>query len=180
MHLGHTEIAPMVLDEILQRFSQRKEEKGILQGDCASTLGACDTSTHIQLAIPMTYQDRAKDLYAMMEAGQLMEAFEKYYHEDVVVVEPTGEKREGKAAQRRANEEWLAAVEEMHDGGAEWVTSNEEEAVTMVQSFTDVTMRGKRTPFREIAVQEWTGDQIVHEEFFYFVPAEVQEAMGAT
>jgi ketosteroid isomerase-like protein len=126
-----------------------------------------------------TYLERAGDLYDMMAKGQTMEAFETYYHEDVVVKEPNGETRNGKAAQRKAITDWFDAVEEMHGGETEFVTSNEEEGVTMVQSFTDVTMGGNRVPFREIAVQQWEGDQIIHEEFFYYVPAEMQKQMAA-
>jgi ketosteroid isomerase-like protein len=125
----------------------------------------------------MTYLDRANDLYAMMDRDEIMEAFEKYYHDDVVVVEADGETRRGKAAQRKALQDWLAAVETFHGGETEWVTSNEDDAVTMVQSFTDVTMQGVRQPFREVAVQQWEGDRIIREEFFYFVPADVQREM---
>jgi ketosteroid isomerase-like protein len=127
----------------------------------------------------MTYLERAKDLYAQMDAGNVMEAFETYYHPDVVVVEASGQERHGKAAQRKAIQEWLDSVEAMHGGATEFVTSNEDEAVTMVQSFTDVTIRGQRMPFREIAVQRWEGDQIIHEAFFYYVPAEMQRETQA-
>lgn len=122
----------------------------------------------------MTYLERAKDLYAQMDAGTAMDAFETYYHPDVVIVEADGQERHGKEAQRKAIQEWMDAVEETHGGATEFVTSNEDEAVTMVQSFTDVTMQGQRIPFREIAVQRWQGDQIIHEAFFYYVPAEMQ------
>ena len=30
----------------------------------------------------------------------------------------------------------------------------------------------------EVAVQQWEGDQIIREEFFYFVPAEEQKRMA--
>jgi hypothetical protein len=49
----------------------------------------------------------------------------------------------------------------------------------MVQSTTDVTWRGERMTMREVVVQEWQDDQIIREEFFYFVPADVQKKMGA-
>ncbi|HHP7237771.1 SnoaL-like domain-containing protein [Longibacter sp.] len=126
----------------------------------------------------MTYLERAKDLYAQLDQGNIMDAFERYYHENVVVVEADGQERHGKDAQRRAIEEWMSSVEEMHDGATEHITSNEAEGVTMVQSFTDVTIHGERMPFREIAVQEWEGDQIVRESFFYFVPMDVQQKMA--
>jgi ketosteroid isomerase-like protein len=127
----------------------------------------------------MTYLERAQDLYAMMDAGRVMDAFEKYDHEDVVVVEATGETRHGKDAQRAALHDWMSAVEEMHGGETEWVTSNEDQAVTMVQSVTDVTMSGARSTMREVAVQRWKGAQIIREAFFYVVPAEVQRGPAA-
>ena len=55
----------------------------------------------------MTYLERATELYNMLEADQAMEAFERFYHDDVVV-EPTGETRRGKAAQRTAIQDWVA------------------------------------------------------------------------
>ena len=126
----------------------------------------------------MTYLERAKNLYAMMDSGQVMEAFEKYYHEDVTVTEPNGETRRGKDDQRKAINKWMAAVDKIHGGDPPWVTSNEEEAVTMVRSSTDVTMQGHRTVMSEVAVQQWKGDRIIREEFFYFVPAEQQKRMA--
>lgn len=128
----------------------------------------------------MTYLERAKDLYAQMDQGNVMEAFETYYHPNVVIVEADGQERHGKETQRKAILEWMDLVEEMHGGATEFVTSNEDEGVTMVQSFTDVTMQGQRMPFREIAVQRWEGDQIVHEAFFYYVPAEMQREAETT
>jgi ketosteroid isomerase-like protein len=127
----------------------------------------------------MTYLDRARDLYAMMAADQTLEAFEKYYHDDVAITEADGTRRHGKDAQRAAIHEWMEGVDEMHGGSTDWVTSNEQEAVTMVQSTTDVTWRGERMMMREVAVQEWQDDRIIREEFFYFVPADVQKKMGA-
>lgn len=126
----------------------------------------------------MTYLERAQNLYDMMAAGQIMEAFEKYYHDDVEVVEADGTTRRGKDAQRQAIEEWMGSIEEMHGEETEWVTSNEDEAVTMVQASMDVTMGGHRSAMSEVAVQQWRDDQIVREEFFYFVPAEIQQRMA--
>ena len=37
----------------------------------------------------MSYLQQAKDMYAMTGQGQMMVAFEIYYHEDVVMVEAT-------------------------------------------------------------------------------------------
>lgn len=150
-------------------------------GECGA--GQCmartSTQTHQSTNTLMTYLERAQDLYDMMDEGHVMEAFDRYYHDDVVVIEANGDRREGKDAQRAALQEWMSAVEVMHGGETTFVTSNEAEAVTMVQSMTDVTMDGQRMQMREVAVQQWEGDQIIQEEFFYFVPAEMQRDASA-
>lgn len=126
----------------------------------------------------MTYLERAQDLYRMIDDGRILEALDAFYHDDVVVVEADGHTRRGKAAQRKAIQEWMGAVEEMHGGETEHVASNEEDGVTMVQSTADITMNGRRSVLREIAVQEWNEDRIVRETFFYYVPAEHQKQVA--
>lgn len=39
----------------------------------------------------MSYLDNARDMYNMLAEGKLLDAFEKYYHADVVMEEATGE-----------------------------------------------------------------------------------------
>ena len=110
-------------------------------------------------------------MYNMLFSGQLMEAFEKYYHEDCTMTEATGDARVGKAANREAEKQFLASVKEWHDGGLIAVTSDEEAGVTMVESWIDVTYQdGRRAKMEEIARQKWQGDQIIDERFYYNVP----------
>ena len=116
----------------------------------------------------MSYYDKAKDIYDMSAQGKMLEAFEKYYHKDIVMVEATGEARKGKEANRKFETEFMGMIKEMHGGGVRAITSNEKEAVTMVESWMDVTMKdGKRSMMEEVAVQKWKGDQIIHERFYY-------------
>lgn len=116
----------------------------------------------------MTYLEKAKDLYRMLGEGKMMDAFEKYYHNDVVMIEATGESYSGKDRNRGRMQEWEDSVEEMNDGGTIHITSNEKEGVTMVESWTDVTFKGgQRMQIEEIAVQQWEGDQIIRERFYY-------------
>ena len=44
---------------------------------------------HLKNITTMSYLQQAKDMYAMTGQGQMMVAFEIYYHEDVVMVEAT-------------------------------------------------------------------------------------------
>lgn len=116
----------------------------------------------------MSYYDKAKDIYDMLGQGKLLDAFEKYYHRDVVMVEATGEERKGKEPNRKFQVDFMSMIKDMHGSGVKAITSNEKEATTMVESWMDVTMKdGKRSMMEEVAVQKWKGDQIIHERFYY-------------
>jgi len=119
----------------------------------------------------MSYLEKAQDIQDKMSKGQLMEAFEQYYHKDVVMIEATGEKHEGKSTNREREEKFLASIQEWHGGGAIAITSNEEEGITMVESWMDVTFQGGMRPkWEQIARQKWQGDQIIEERFYYNMP----------
>jgi ketosteroid isomerase-like protein len=116
----------------------------------------------------MSYYDKAKDIYEMMAKGKLLEAFDKYYHNDVVQVEANGDTRKGKAANRKFQTDFLGMVKEIHGTGVRSIASNEAEATTIVESWMDMTQKdGKRNMMEEVAVQKWKGDQIIHERFYY-------------
>ena len=119
----------------------------------------------------MSYYDKAKDIYDMSAKGKMLEAFEKYYHKDVVMVEATGESRKGKDANRKFEIEFMGMIKEFHGSGVQAITSNEKDGITMVESWMDVTYKdGNRDKMEEVAVQKWKGDQIIHERFYYNMP----------
>ena len=116
----------------------------------------------------MSYYDKAKDIYDMLAHRKMLDAFDKYYHKDVVVVEATGETRKGKAANLKFQEDFMGMIKDVHGSGINAITSNEKEATTMVESWMDVTMKdGKRSKMEEVAVQKWKDGQIIHERFYY-------------
>lgn len=116
----------------------------------------------------MTNFERAKDIYDMLGKGQMMDAFEKYYHEDVVMVEATGDQRIGKAANREYEKNFISYVKEFHGMGVNSITYNEETGVTMVESWMDATLGdGNRVKMEQVSVQKWKDGQIIHERFYY-------------
>lgn len=121
--------------------------------------------------IIMTYLEKAKDIYNMSAKGQMLDAFEKYYHHDVVKVEATGEERKGKDANREFEKTFASSIKEFHGMGIHSITSNEHEGYTMVESWMEATMLdGNKMKMEEVAVQKWKGDQIIHERFYYNAP----------
>jgi hypothetical protein len=115
----------------------------------------------------MTYKEKAADIYKQLGEGKLLDAFDQYYADNVVMTEPRGT-REGKQACRDYEVQFLESIQEFHGLDVKSVASDEENKTTFVQSVMDVTFKdGNRAQFDQVAVQKWEGDQIVHEEFYY-------------
>lgn len=116
----------------------------------------------------MSYLAKAQNLYDMINTGQLLDAFEKYYANDVVMVEATGDLREGKDKNREYELKFISSVKDVHGGGVTGLTADEQNGVTMVESWMDVTFQdGNRVKMEQVAVQKWRGEEIVHERFYY-------------
>lgn len=116
----------------------------------------------------MNYYQKAKDIYDMLGQGKMVEAFEKYYHQDVVMVEATGEVRQGKDYNREFEKKFLSSIKEFHGFGVNSITSNEGDGVTAVESWMEVTfVDGTKVKMEQVAVQRWKNDQIIHERFYY-------------
>ncbi len=123
----------------------------------------------------MSCLQNAQELYALIGEGKSLEGFEKFYADNVVVVEANGETRNGKEAQRAAINQWYQMVSDFHGGGVGSITSNEETGVAMVESWMDVSMGGHRMKMEEVAVQKWENGKIVHERFYYDVPPQAPQ-----
>ncbi len=116
----------------------------------------------------MSLLEKEQELQQMVGGGQMMEAFEKFYAENVVMVEPMSGTTEGKDANRKREEQWMEMVAEVHGGGVTGITSNESEGITMTESWMEATFKdGNRSKMEEVSVKKWEGDQIVHERFYY-------------
>ena len=103
----------------------------------------------------------------MIGQGQLLEAFDKYYAENVVMTEPTGT-RNGKTACRDYEVQFLNNIQEFHNMTVDAIASDEENGVVFVETGLDVTFKdGNRVKMEQVSVQKWEGDQIAHERFYY-------------
>ena len=115
----------------------------------------------------MSYLEKAQDIYSMLGQGQLLDAFDKYYADNVVMTEPRGT-REGKQVCRDYEIAFLNNIQEFHDLQVYNIGSDEGKGTTFVESMMEVTFKdGNRVQMEQVAVQKWEGDQIVHERFYY-------------
>lgn len=115
----------------------------------------------------MTNLERAKDLYNQVGQGQLMQAFEAYYSDNVIMEEPKGT-REGKDACRKSEEEFLNSVEAFHGMEIKAMAEDSSKAKVLIEVAMDLTFKGgNRMVMEQVAVQTWQNGQIVHERFYY-------------
>ena len=115
----------------------------------------------------MTNLERAKDLYNQVGQGQLMQAFETYYAENVIMEEPKGI-REGKNACRKSEEEFLSSVEAFHGMEIKAIAEDSSNGKVLIEVSMDLTFKGgSRMSMEQVASQKWENGQIVHERFYY-------------
>lgn len=113
-----------------------------------------------------TLLEKISDLNDLVLQGRPLVAFEKYYHEDVVMQENENVPTIGKEANRKREEEFFASVTEFR--GARPLKVSVGDGITMVQWWYDYTHKdwGVRK-YTQISVQEWKDGKIFKEQFFY-------------
>lgn len=116
----------------------------------------------------MGHDNRAKlqDLIQGLLTGRLMEVFEAYYGDDVVMSENAdpAETRTGKEA-NRGYEAYFAANAEWHDARVGPVIVDGDHSA--YEMYMDFTFHGQRIRRTQVAVQEWRDGKIVKETFYY-------------
>ena len=115
----------------------------------------------------MKYYQKAKELFKMIEEGKLLEALDKYYHENVVIIADDGTQRKGINQARDYDQKFLKEIEEVLGGGVETITSDENRAITMVEFWIEIKFKnGNLKKIREVAVQYWDQDRVIKENFY--------------
>ena len=113
-----------------------------------------------------TTETNIEELNALVLNGKTMEAFEKFYHQDVQMQENENPPVIGKEANREREQEFLNNVSEFRNASVEGVASNGN--ISFVIWNYDYTHKqwGERN-YRQVSVQHWKDGQIVKEQFFY-------------
>jgi ketosteroid isomerase-like protein len=115
----------------------------------------------------MSLHDREQELNNMILQGQILEAFDKFYADDIVM-EEEDQRREGKAANREYEEQFVGALQEFHKGELVSSSVNEDENVTFSEWDQEMTLEGVgRVSQKQVAVRYWNDDhQVEHEKFY--------------
>src|SRR5262245_45403626 len=107
-----------------------------------------------------------RELNQAILAGDILNAFEKFYADDIVMQENDTAPFVGKDVNRKREEEFVGSAQEFH--GAELLG----EAVNGNTSYSeweyDVTFKnGTRTKLQQVASRRWKNGQVSHERFYY-------------
>ncbi|NMH86112.1 nuclear transport factor 2 family protein [Flavivirga algicola] len=102
----------------------------------------------------------------MILQGKALEAFEAFYHDDVVMQENDNPEVVGKAANRKREEAFFASITEFR--GAKPIKVTVGENTTMVEWHFDYTHKdwGVKN-YTQVAVQDWKEGKIIKEKFYY-------------
>jgi hypothetical protein len=105
-------------------------------------------------------------LNEMVLEGRTMEAFEKFYSDDVIMQENGQTPTVGKNANRVREEDFFNKIIDFRSARVLNVAVGKD--VTMVEWVYDYTHKewGDRN-YNQVSVQHWRGDRVFKEQFFY-------------
>ena len=113
-----------------------------------------------------TLLEKISNINDMIVQGRALEAFDQFYHDDVVMQENDNPIVEGKVANRQREEDFFGAITEFRGANPLKVTIGEN--TTMVEWHFDYTHKdwGIKN-YTQIAVQDWKDGKIIKEKFYY-------------
>ncbi len=108
-----------------------------------------------------------QQLNQMILQGKILEAFDRFYAEDVVM-EEDDKRREGKEANREYEEQFVDALQEFHAADIKARAVDQENQTTFSEWFNHMTLEGVgEVKQHQVAVRTWNDEgQITHEKFY--------------
>lgn len=98
--------------------------------------------------------------------GRILDAFEQYYADDVVMQENADTPTHGKDANRTREEEFVDSIEAFH--GAELLATAVGDDLSFGEWMMDVTLKGVgRVKLEQVSVRRWRHGLVAEERFYY-------------
>lgn len=114
----------------------------------------------------MPSRDRLNDFIAMVESGDHVRAIEDFYHEDASMQENGAEPRKSRDVLVNFEASALDSLASMITHPVNSVVLDEDK-VAIHWTFEQTLPDGRSRIIDEIAMQQWEGDRIMKERFFY-------------
>ena len=111
-------------------------------------------------------QELEKELNDQILAGQIMDAFERFYADDVEMREGSQAPTKGKDANRERERQFVESIAEFHGAG---VTASAVDGDTSLSEWwMDVTFKdGSRKKLEQAVVRRWRDGLVTNERFYY-------------
>jgi hypothetical protein len=113
-----------------------------------------------------TIQQKLNELNQLVLAGKSLEAFEKFYHNDVHMQENENTPTIGKEANRQREIDFYSKVSEFRSAEVRGVTVGENIS-TVIWHYDYTHKEWGRRNYVQVSVQHWRDGLIVREQFFY-------------
>lgn len=106
------------------------------------------------------------ELNQMVLQGKILEAFDRFYDESVVMQENAATPTVGKTVNRAREEKFVESIEQFH--GAQVLGSGAGADRSYSEWTMDVTFKGGiRVKLEQVAARQWRNGKIVHERFYF-------------
>ena len=111
-----------------------------------------------------------QELNQLILQGQVLDGFEKFTTDDVVMIEPNQEPVRGKDANRVREQEFFAMVEEFHGMSLDgWAVNGN---LSFSEWSVDITFKdGNRVSWTQVERRTWNDDGKIEEVRFFYPPA---------
>jgi ketosteroid isomerase-like protein len=113
----------------------------------------------------MPSRARLDEFIAVVESGDHAGAIERYYTEDSSMQENAAPPRVGRDVLVAHERAALARMSHVHSKAISSVVEGDHVAIHWIFELTDKS--GKVRRFDEVSLQDWRGDRIFRERFFY-------------
>lgn len=99
-------------------------------------------------------------------AGKILETFDRYYADEVVMSENRAEERVGKATNRAYEEQFVQGIEFHAATVGSVIVDGDKAAVEWTFEFTP-TGSADRVVQHQVAVQTWKDGKVIREDFYH-------------
>lgn len=120
-----------------------------------------------------TLRQKAEDLLEMVKLGKAIEAIEKYYADEVVMIEGDGTKRAGKATNLAYEKQFFADLVEIRDMSVtdlivSPLNQSNDDGITIDISSIDAThSQFGEMKMRQASMMTWKNGQVIEVKFFF-------------
>ena len=112
----------------------------------------------------MSIFELVEDQCKLIEEGRVLDVFERYFHDDIMLISNGEVFASSKTEGMRKQKEFFSSVSEMHPELRKSLIKGDKVVLDFDYQF--VMKSGEKVKFRGLHVQQWKGEKMLREEFF--------------